>query len=625
MIAKFLRYAGLAGLALVLSAHKSSEEGDTGPASMRPRIVIQEVNPWTHLEMNNDPDRFQFAIVSDRTGGHRPGIFEDAVTKLNLLQPEFVMSVGDLIEGYSEDVALIQSQWVEFEGFVEELEMPFFFVPGNHDLSNEVQVEEWKRRFGRPYYHFVYRDVLFICLDSEDPPPTHISEEQIEYVAQALEENPDVRWTLAFLHKPLWVYEEDTGWSQIEAMLKERKHTIIAGHLHTYTKYERNDTNYFILATTGGGSSLRGPLFGQFDHVVWITMTDAGPRVANLMLEGIWDENVRTEGVATMVDALLWGGAIAPMPIFTGKREFKGGATQLRLTNDADMPMQVVGTFQPHPGLEVRPAEIEVTVPPNSVERVDLEVKPFKKKLKVDEIQPVTMDWKVTYELEEGEPIELDGSARVVVERQFDCARRKEKVVVDGNLDEWKKLPFVCREPAQIRVAPDSWKGADDCAFRFGVEHDDEYLYIAVEVTDERSILDPDRTPWSQDGIEVRVDARPDPVRSNSQGQGENANFMFVGMSPGETLAEMVYYQRDQVEQQGVEAICVKTATGFNTEIAIPRAYMNEKQGEEWQAFRLNIAVDDYDEPTGPLAQLWWRPDWRYPENYPGSGTFRRR
>lgn len=66
---------------------------------------IEGPTPWSSLRLNNDPNRFQFAIVTDRTGGHRPGIFEDGVRKLNLLQPEFVMSVGDLIEGYTEDLA----------------------------------------------------------------------------------------------------------------------------------------------------------------------------------------------------------------------------------------------------------------------------------------------------------------------------------------------------------------------------------------------------------------------------------------------------------------------------------------------------------------------------------------
>src|SRR5438552_544617 len=67
----------------------------------RPGLVVEHEkrNPWTHLRLNNDPEEFQFSIVSDRTGGHRAKVFSRAVERLNLLQPEFVVSVGDLIEG----------------------------------------------------------------------------------------------------------------------------------------------------------------------------------------------------------------------------------------------------------------------------------------------------------------------------------------------------------------------------------------------------------------------------------------------------------------------------------------------------------------------------------------------
>src|SRR3954471_15463858 len=49
--------------------------------------VPEGPHPFTHLQFNEGPDRFQFAIVTDRTGGHRAGVFEDAIRKLNLLQP----------------------------------------------------------------------------------------------------------------------------------------------------------------------------------------------------------------------------------------------------------------------------------------------------------------------------------------------------------------------------------------------------------------------------------------------------------------------------------------------------------------------------------------------------------
>jgi len=71
----------------------------------RPRIIVDipsNQKPFTGTDLNRN--NFQFAIVTDRTGGHRPGVFMEGIHKLNLLQPEFVMSVGDLIEGYTEDV-----------------------------------------------------------------------------------------------------------------------------------------------------------------------------------------------------------------------------------------------------------------------------------------------------------------------------------------------------------------------------------------------------------------------------------------------------------------------------------------------------------------------------------------
>ncbi|MDH4239288.1 MAG: metallophosphoesterase, partial [Phycisphaerae bacterium] len=133
----------------------------TGCAGTEPDLKIQAsngANPWTHLNLYNNPDNFQFAIVADRTGGSRPGVFADAVEKLNLLMPEFVLSIGDLIEGYTHDDTELNSQWDEFDSIVNKLQMPFFYVPGNHDISNAAMAGKWQQRLGSSYYHFVYRE-----------------------------------------------------------------------------------------------------------------------------------------------------------------------------------------------------------------------------------------------------------------------------------------------------------------------------------------------------------------------------------------------------------------------------------------------------------------------------------
>ncbi len=300
-------------LGIMLAAWKFTQGGGNS-AAVTPEGLTIEVNgrnPWTHLRLNNDPEKFQFLVVSDRTGGHRARIFSQAVEQINMLQPEFVLSVGDLIEGYTKDKARLANEWKEFQGYVAKLKMPFFYVPGNHDLSNTTEVEEWKERFGRSYYHFLYRNVLFLCLatddQGEDKEYGQISMEQVEYFKKVLAENKGVRWIIVSLHKPVWSMAkfEQNNFQLIEKELAGRNYTVFAGHVHRYQKFVRNGMNYYQLATTGGGSRMRGVDYREFDHVTWVTMGKEGPVVANILLDGILPDDLKRpvtteEGVAQL-------------------------------------------------------------------------------------------------------------------------------------------------------------------------------------------------------------------------------------------------------------------------------------------------------------------------------------
>lgn len=264
--------------------------------------VSKGPNPWTNLELNNNPDNFHFAVVSDGSGRIRPGVFDMAMDKINLVRPEFVMCIGDLIQGYTEDVNKINAQWDELDATVNKLDMPFFYTPGNHDITNETMLSVWQKRLGKTYYHFVYRDVLFLCLNSEDPPQKHkadnLSNEQLEYFREVLAKYPNVRWTFLFFHKPMWARENSSGWDVMEQMLADRDYTVFVGHEHTFYKYVRRGRNYYVLSVTGGGyrtkdKKIRGPRgteYCEFDHIVWVTMTDNGPVISNLLLDGILDD-----------------------------------------------------------------------------------------------------------------------------------------------------------------------------------------------------------------------------------------------------------------------------------------------------------------------------------------------
>jgi len=307
-------------------------EQQAAPVFLYDSAELTAAKPWTSKDFRNDPRDFQFAIIGDRTGGANVlGTFELAMGQLNLLQPEFVINVGDLIEGYTEDKSELGAMWDEADAMTAQLQMPFFHTPGNHDMSNAAAREVWLERFGTGYYHFRYQDVLFMVLDTEDgsrpAPPAHMKEsielynrlqvenpeeaqrmlaefmkdesvvaglskpiefpdEQMAWVEKTLAENEDVRWTFVFSHEPCWENPSST-FKVIQELLSNRPHTWFAGHLHYYDYDNIDGVEYITMGSTGASWHHDGP--GNVDMIAWVTMTDTGPQIGNIALKGLFD------------------------------------------------------------------------------------------------------------------------------------------------------------------------------------------------------------------------------------------------------------------------------------------------------------------------------------------------
>ncbi len=303
-----LAVAAVGGVA-VLFAARADKAPEVATSSVAPKFEIDDTakkNPWTGLTPNWTPEQFQFAVVADRTGGHRKGVFSKAVQQINLMHPEFVMSVGDLIEG-SNVAETNRTQWVEFDGYAKQFKMPFFYCMGNHDAQSLVKQDVWGERLGKKYYHFAYKNCLFVVMndmdyeadDAKDPPKQvrglRVGKRQREYLEAALKQYPNAPHTFVFTHHPIWNEkdQEAAGWAGCEAVLKGRKHWVFCGHVHTYRKYLRNGTTYYQLATTGGSSAMRGIEYGEFDQIGWVTMTKDGPTLANVSLDGIFKDDLK--------------------------------------------------------------------------------------------------------------------------------------------------------------------------------------------------------------------------------------------------------------------------------------------------------------------------------------------
>jgi hypothetical protein len=364
--------------------------------------------PWTHLNFYNDPDNFQFAIVTDRNGGSRPGIFEDAVSKINILYPEFVLSVGDLINGYTRDTAQIEYEWEEVNQIIDDLKMPFFYLPGNHDITNRIMAEEWEKRYGRRYYDFTYKNTLFIIMDSNDDDDHSLTRKQTDFVLESIRQHPDARWTFVLMHHPIWTYDTHGRFEEIEQALSDRKYTVLAGHTHHYTHENRKGQNYYVLATSGGGSSLRGNYFGEFDHITWVTMTDAGPSLANLRLDGILPHDIANEETQVLAGALANNATFEHVLLCNQGEKFTDGTLYLNFENSGAEAINIRLQFYHQHQLVVPLALNEVVLPPHGKQLLEI---PFSSPvpLAYDEVEAIQIDWQLGYDLPEYPNFHLSG------------------------------------------------------------------------------------------------------------------------------------------------------------------------------------------------------------------------
>jgi len=377
--------------------------------------VDTQKKPWTNLDFYNDPANFQFAIVSDRNGGNRPGVFEKGVEKLNLMMLEFVMCVGDLISGYTTDTALITKQWDEVNQIISNLKVPFFYLPGNHDITNKVMEKEWEKRYGKRYYSFNYKNVLFIILDSNDDDDYNLTRQQTDFVLKTLKENQGVRWTYLFMHHPIWTYDTGGRFPEIQEALKSRKHTVIAGHEHRYHHEEINNANYYILATTGAGSALLGEPFGEFDHISWITMTDNGPVMANLKLDGILPHDVANERTRAMAEPLIANSKMQHLMLCNTGSKFTNGTLYLSFKNPSETDMTLTLNIFHHHQLAVEWPQSEIKIPAGSEKQVEIALN-SSKPLDYASIDLLCTEWEIRYNGPENKNFALQGKSQFAVQ-----------------------------------------------------------------------------------------------------------------------------------------------------------------------------------------------------------------
>ncbi len=543
----------------------------------------------TDKPLNNAEGTFRFAIMSDRTGGMLPGVFEKGAEKVALMQPEFVLSVGDLVDGYTTDPAVWNAQWDEFDAIVDRLPMRFYYVPGNHDISNPQLDAVWRERHGSPWYTFRYKDVLFVALHTEDLKGGGIGERQLSDITAALDANKDARWTLLFMHRPLWNYGDKAGYEQIEAALGDRKYTLFSGHHHHYLYSKHNGRDHYVLATTGGGSDLRGVKFGEFEHITWVTMTDEGPQVAHIELDGIHDKTIVNDDNNRMIQALRMGRWMSAAPIQAPGRSVSAATLRVTLTNSEPDSMVVSGTLPAQHGFRFEPADIRLTIAPNASSELELN-------------------------LVSDSPVDLhefaNAGASLTLSAMFRYQGREYRLPATVPIRaDWRHRfgdELMVTRPAYMQEDWD-WKGADDGRFSVKASMDATHLHVDITAWDERAIL-PSRERFSthQDQFYVHLDAG-------------SAQPLTIRVAPGIRANRPLLEVSHATVRVTATSSYTESEGRYDTRVSIPLSHITTP------TIRLNVGWMDHDRPENTKPSiLWLRPLWGTPEDWSGSGVWSR-
>ena len=192
-------------------------------------------------------DEFVFVQITDiHLDGEEEhmAIFEQAISEINDIAPDFVIATGDLVRQADEATIPQAGEWFDaYSTLTRDFEMPIYNVIGNHDVVGiyHGQVAEtepgyneemYRDRLGPTYYSFDWASYHLLILDPNElvdgRQVYRIPDSQLEWLRQDLAHRQG-KPLLVFFHEPTTSWENR---AQVLSLLEQHQTMMFSGHWH---------------------------------------------------------------------------------------------------------------------------------------------------------------------------------------------------------------------------------------------------------------------------------------------------------------------------------------------------------------------------------------------------------
>ena len=262
--------------------------------------------------MITEEGSFTFAQLCDPQlgmGGYEDdkARFAQAVSQINELKPNFALVCGDLVDRPDDQ------SYGDIMELMKGLDIPCYWVPGNHDLlfepydhelgiSQKESLRRYREALGDDYFSFSHQRVRFVCVNTQlwFSPVADESEKQDRWLRSVFKdarENEENIYVVG--HHPLFLVDPDEEDGYYNIPTAKRTELLKLFSTHEVRAFLSGHTHRPILNAHGSMELVAGEptsvaFRGQLGFRLW-EVSGMGQSVNNLVPLGHKKENSRRE------------------------------------------------------------------------------------------------------------------------------------------------------------------------------------------------------------------------------------------------------------------------------------------------------------------------------------------